>query len=281
MQPMFKTSLYTVLWMSFLVLGIQSCKDEETAAPTEQTTMETPQQEIPNIRFQVVRTTPHDTNAFTEGLFIHNNMFFESTGATDQLPQTRSLFGILDTTSGKIKVKAELDKNTFFGEGIAMLNNKIYQLTYTTKIGFIYDATTYKKLGEFTIPSAEGWGMTTDGTYLIMSDGTNKLTYLDPNNLQVVKIIAVTENGYARDMLNELEFVDGFIYANIYTTTRIVKINVASGEVVGNMDLTTLAFEAKQTYAGSLELNGIAYDANSKLFYVTGKMWPKVYGIQL
>lgn len=280
MQTMLKSSLHLFILMALVVLGISSC-NEDASAPAEQTTTENPKQEIPNIHFQVMHSFPHDTNAFTEGLLIHRNAFFESTGATDQLPQTRSLFGILDTTSGKIKVKAELDKNTFFGEGITILNNKIYQLTYTTKIGFIYDATTYKKLGEFTIPSAEGWGMTTDGTYLIMSDGTNKLTYLDPNNLQVVKIISVTENGYARDMLNELEFVDGFIYANIYTTTRIVKINVASGEVVGNIDLTTLAFEAKQAYAGSLELNGIAYDATSNLFYVTGKMWPRVYGIQL
>lgn len=255
------------------LLVVHSCKE-----PLEQETQETPIiPSVSNISYSVVSSFPHDTNAFTEGLFVHDQLIFESTGATDQLPQTRSLFGVLDTNNGRIKVKAELDGKKYFGEGIAILGNKIYQLTYTTKVGFIYDATTYKKLGEFTIPTAEGWGITTDGTYLIMSDGTSKLTYLDPNTLQVVKSIAVTLNGYSRDMLNELEYVDGSIFANVYTTPEIVKINPDNGEVIGKIDLSGLVYQAHQEYNKSLELNGIAYNRDKKLFYVTGKMWPKVF----
>ena len=136
---------------------------------------------------------PHDTTAFTEGFLIHNGDLYESTGATSDLPQTRSLFGIVDLQTGKIDTKAELDRVKYFGEGISILNGKVFQLTYKTKVGFIYDATSFKKIGEFTFPSNEGWGLTTDGINLIMSDGTHILTYLDPNTLQVIKTTAVSE----------------------------------------------------------------------------------------
>ena len=108
--------------------------------------------------YELLRMLPHDTNAFTEGLFIHDGQLYESTGATQELPQTRSLFGIVDLSTGIIDPKAELDRNVYFGEGIALLNGKIYQLTYTTRVGFIYDAKTYKRLGQFNLPGKEGWG---------------------------------------------------------------------------------------------------------------------------
>lgn len=235
---------------------------------------------VPILGYEIINTFPHDTNSFTEGFLVHDGKLFESTGATSQLPQTRSLFGIVDLQTGKIDVKAELDKTKYFGEGIVILNNKIYQLTYQTKIGFIYDAKTYKKIGEFTFPSNEGWGFTTDGTYLIMSDGTNMLTYLDPENLSKVKSIAVSENGYALDYLNELEYINGFIYANVWGKNSIVKIDTANGAVVSKMDLTSLAEEAKKISDGSKEMNGIAYDAVNNKIYVTGKMWPKIYEIK-
>jgi glutamine cyclotransferase len=136
-------------------------------------------------------------------------------------------------------------------------------------------------LREFTFPSEEGWGLTTDGANLIMSDGTYILTYLDPETLQVIKTISVTENGNAKVHLNELEYINGFIYANIWTTNTIVKINPENGKVVGIIDLNDLSLEANYLYRHSLEMNGIAYDSITNKIYVTGKLWPKIYEIEL
>jgi glutamine cyclotransferase len=237
-----------------------------------------PKPVVATINYALIKSYPHDTNSFTEGFLFHEGKLYESTGATDNLPQTRSLFGIVDTSTGKINVKAELDRNKYFGEGISFLSGKVFQLTYQTKVGFIYDEKTFRKLGEFTIPSAEGWGMTNDGTNLIMSDGTNTLTYLDPNNLQVLKTVSVSENGYAKDYVNELEYINGFIYANIWMTNTIVKIDT-TGVIVGKMDLTQLANDAKSISSGSSEMNGIAFDPASDKILVTGKMWPRIYEI--
>ena len=162
---------------------------------------------------------------------------------------------------------------------IVFLNGKVYQLNYRTKIGFIYDATTFKRIGQFAFPSQEGWGLTTDGKNLIMSDGTNTLTYLDPNTFQVLRSVAVSENNYAKDFVNELELINGSIYANIWTTNTIVKIDTATGKVIAKLDLTALAENAKSTHSGSFEMNGIAFDSATDKIYVTGKMWPKIYEI--
>jgi glutamine cyclotransferase len=261
-----------------LIVVISSCKNnpktEETPAVVEAPT-------IPVITYTIKKTFPHDTTSFTEGFLFHNNNLYESTGASQGLPQSRSLFGIVDTLTGRIKVKVEIDRDKYFGEGITFLNGKVYQLTYQTKVGFIYDEKTFKRIGEFTIPSAEGWGMTTDGKNLIMSDGTNLLTYLDPNTMQIAKTVAVSENGYAKDYLNELEYIDGYFFANIWTTNTIVKIDPASGFIVGTMDMTQIANDAKSIFTGSMEMNGIAFEPNSKRIFVTGKMWPKMYEIML
>ncbi len=235
----------------------------------------------PIINYTYLNSYPHDTTSFTEGLLIHNGEFYESTGAMEGLPQTRSLFGVLDLNTGKIETKVELNSEIYFGEGITFLNGKVYQLTYKSKTGFVYDATTFSKLREFTFPSEEGWGMTTNGENLIMSDGTNTLTFLNPNTLAVVKTLAVSENGYAKDYLNELEYINGYIYANIWGTTSIAKIDIGNGNIVGEINLLSLAQDSYYNYQGSLEMNGIAYDTITDIMYVTGKMWPKVYQIKL
>jgi glutamine cyclotransferase len=147
-------------------------------------------------------------------------------------------------------------------------------------VGFIYDTAKFTKVGEFTIPSAEGWGMTTDGHSLIMSDGTSQLTWLDPATMQVTKTLPVSDNDGLIDKLNELEYINGFIYANVYTTAAIVKIDPSTGKVVGQLDLFSLANEAVSLYSGSMEMNGIAYDSATRKAYITGKMWPKVYEIE-
>jgi len=235
----------------------------------------------PTINYSVVNSFPHDTSAFTEGFLVHDGQLYESTGYDSGMPENRgSRFGIVDLKTGKIQTKAEIDKHKYFGEGIVFLNNKIYQLTWKTKIGFIYDAKTFKKIGDFTFPSEEGWGMTTDGNHLIMSDGTSNISYLDPDNFKLVKVLEVTDNNGPVANINELELINGYIYANKYQTNYILKIDTASGKVVGRLDFTTLDGEAKNKYPESLEMNGIAYDSVSKKIYVTGKLWPNIYEVK-
>lgn len=236
---------------------------------------------IPIINSSYSTYYPHDTTSFTEGFLIHNGDLFESTGSPRGLPQTKSLFGKVDLKTGKIDTKVELDREKYFGEGITFLNGKVFQLTYKAKVGFVYDAVTFKEIRKFTLPSDEGWGLTSDGINLIMSDGTNRLTILDPNSIKVIRRISVTENGYVKNNLNELEYINGYIYANIWTTNIIVKIDPNDGKVVGKLDLTSYANEAKSIYPRSLEMNGIAYDSATGKILITGKLWPKIYEIKI
>ncbi len=236
--------------------------------------------EIPQISYSVENQFPHDINSFTEGFLFHDGKLYESTGATENLPQTKSLFGEVDLKTGKIDVKAELDRNIYFGEGIAFLNGKVFQLTYKNQMGFIYDGKTFKNIGKFTYTNREGWGLTTDGKSLIMSDGTSYITYLDPTSFAVTKTLDVAENNYVVENINELEFIKGFIYANIWMTNIIVKIDPNTGDVVAKIDLNDLARQSKEKHPGSLEMNGIAYDSISNKIVVTGKMWPTIYEIK-
>jgi|SRR6185437_14918085 len=234
---------------------------------------------IPNISYSVPHYFPHDTTLFTEGLVFYKGELFESTGSPDDLPQTESLIGIDNLVTGKFFKKIELDKNKYFGEGITFLNDKLFQLTYKNQVGFIYDAKSFIKIGQFTYSNKEGWGLTTDGKYLILSDGTSNLTYLDPDELKQVKTLSVTINGSPQDSLNELEYIKGFIYANVWMSNSIVKINPASGQVVGRLDLGLITRDAKNKNPDAHVLNGIAYDSTSDKIYVTGKLWPNIYQI--
>jgi glutamine cyclotransferase len=233
------------------------------------------------MNYEVVNTFPHDTTAFTEGLLLHQGQLYESTGSPTEMPRIRSLIGTVDLKTGKLVEKIELDKSKYFGEGMVILNDKIYQLTYTTKVGFVYDAKTFKKLQEFTFPSQEGWGLTTDGTHLIMSDGTSQLTYLDPTTFKTVKTLQVKFNYDPLVNLNELEYIKGVIYANIYTTNSIVRIDEATGQATGILDLTALTNQVKSKYPNALELNGIAFNSATGTIYVTGKLWPSIFELKI
>jgi glutamine cyclotransferase len=236
----------------------------------------------PAIDYSVMKVIPHDTTAYTEGLLFHNGQLYESTGTEPDMPESRrSEFGTVDTITGKLQPKVEIDRKKYFGEGIAFLNGKVYQLTYKTKVGFIYDAATFRKLGEFTFPSAEGWGMTTNGANLIMSDGTSNITYLDPNTFQVVKTLNVTDNNGPVSNVNELELIHGYLYANQWQTDYILKIDTSSGKVVGRLDLGAITAEARNKFSGSEVLNGIAYNPATGLIYVTGKLWPNIYELKV
>ncbi|HEX8515688.1 MAG TPA: glutaminyl-peptide cyclotransferase [Bacteroidia bacterium] len=234
---------------------------------------------VPELSYTVKAKFPHDTLAFTEGFLFHEGLLFESTGSPDNLPQMKSFIGTVDLETGRINKKVELDKQ-YFGEGISILNGKLYQLTYKGHIGFVYDLKNFRQLMRFNVESEEGWGMTTDGKNLIMSDGTNFLTYLDPVTLKPIKKLAVSNAGYAEDNLNELEYINGFIYANIWTKDYIVKIDTASGKVVGLLNLSGITDEAKRNYRNAEVLNGIAYDPASDKILVTGKMWKNIYQVE-
>jgi glutamine cyclotransferase len=256
--------------------ALLSCKNKAKVEPTESVNTGTQ-----SISFYVVNSFPHDTSLFTEGFLVHNGQLYESTGSPEEFPETRSLVGVLDMNTGKLNVKIELERSRFFGEGIAILKNKLYQLTYKNQVGFVYDLSSFKKLSEFTYSNLQGWSLTTDSISLIMSDGTNKLTYLNPETLKPEKTLPVTEDGQPTINLNELEWIKGYVYANIWQTNTIVKIDPSTGKVVGKLDLSQLVLQQKTETPNAQELNGIAYDAASDKIYITGKMWSKIYQIEL
>lgn len=264
---------------NLFVAGLAICLLTSCSDNTETNYSESSNTTVPIINYTVTKYFPHDTTCFTEGLIVHNGQLYESTGSPEELKQTKSLIGIIDLSTGKLDKKVELDRTKYFGEGIVILNDKIYQLTYKNRVGFIYDARSFKKINKFSYSNAEGWSLTTNGKDLIMSDGTSNLTFLNPSNLQPFKTLMVTENGVPLDKLNELEFIKGFIYANIWTTNYIVKIDPNSGKVVGKINLSSLNFEAKNKSHGADVLNGIAYDSASDRIFVTGKLWPNIYQI--
>ncbi len=232
------------------------------------------------IQYKVINAFPHDTTSYTEGLLFHKGVLFESTGHTNSFPSSRSLFGTVNLTTGQIDKRVEIDKKKYFGEGVAFLKGKVYQITDTTHIGFIYDEKTYKQLGSFRY-DGEGWGLTTNGKYLLMTNGSSNIYYRDPATFDIEKTLSVTDNNGPVQNLNELESIKGFIYANQWLTNYILKIDTTTGAVLGKLDLTALKKEANIKYPNSEETNGIAYDSSSDKIYVTGKLWPNIYEIKL
>lgn len=223
--------------------------------------------------FQLINSFPHDTSSYTEGLEIHDGFLYESTGRN-------GLSRLLKTelTSGKILKSVKLAKQ-HFGEGITIFDDKIYQLTYKKQVGFIYDLATMARIDSFHFESKEGWGMTHDEKNLIMSDGTNVLSYLDPATLKTVKKVQVYDDKNAMVFLNELENSDGVIYANIWGTFLIVKIDPATGKVLAKIDLDGILTLSNETDHVDV-LNGIAIDPKTKKMYITGKLYPKLYEIK-
>lgn len=234
----------------------------------------------PLINYTVKTSFPHSVNSFTQGLVFHKGLLYESTGSPENFPKTESVIGIVDLKNGEIKEKVKIDKSIYFGEGIAFIKNKVFQLTYKNQICFVYDDSTFTKLGQYKFTNNEGWGLTTDDNHLIMSDGTHILSYIDPENFQTIKQLSVSENDYALQFLNELEYIDGFIYANVWLKNVIVKIDPSNGNVVGKIDLTNLKDNALRINPNAQETNGIAYNPDTKKILVTGKLWPKIYEIE-
>lgn len=261
--------------LSLALCFLYSCRDQQKEAAADVPAPDA----VPVLNYSVRQVFPHDTTLYTEGLVFHANRLFESSGSDANYPQTRSIIGIDDFRSGKVEKKVELDKSSYFGEGIVFLKDRLYQLTYRNHTGFIYDARTYRRVDSFRFQNAEGWALTTDSNSLIMSDGTSKLTYLDPVSLKPTRVLAVTVGGTPLDSLNELEYIDKYIYANRFTQNYVVKIDPASGKVVGKIDLSALVEEEKNRNPMCNVLNGIAYDPVGDKIYVTGKLWVQIYEI--
>ena len=221
--------------------------------------------------FEIAAIYPHDTGAFTQGLAVHNGSLYEGTGQYGASTLRR-----VDLVSGRIEKSTALS-NFQFGEGITVLQDKIYQLTWQNNLVFIYDVATFERLGTLR-NEGEGWGLTTDGARLIVSDGTSSLRFHDPETFAETGRVAVRSDGQPVSRINELEFVNGEIWANIWYQDQIARISAETGEVLGWIDLSGL----NPSRSGSEDvLNGIAYDSESDRLFVTGKNWASLYEIEV
>jgi glutamine cyclotransferase len=259
------------VFASIIILFGCSCNNNNNDNPKKPVTNEPKQ-----LQYTVTATYPHDASSFTEGLEFRDGFLYEGTGNKGQ-----SFLAKSELQTGKALQKISLS-NDLFGEGITLLNGKIYQWTWQENKCFVYDAKTFTKLKEFTY-EGEGWGMTNDGKQLIMSNGSSNLYFRDPETFAVTKTVAVSNNYGPLGSINELEYVDGFVYANVWTTFKIVKIDLASGNAVGEANLDDLL----PKYAPEIlnepvdkGLNGIAYDSIGKRFFITGKYYPKIFEVK-
>ncbi|HEV2128235.1 MAG TPA: glutaminyl-peptide cyclotransferase, partial [Thermomicrobiales bacterium] len=224
--------------------------------------------------YRVVAEYPHDTGAYTQGLVISDGQLFEGTGQWEESELRR-----VDLETGEVLQSHPLDPE-LFGEGIVVLADRIYQLTWQAGICFVYDRETFELLETFTY-SGEGWGLTTDGERLIMSDGGSRLVFRDPDTFAVLNSVIVQDGGLPVSYLNELEYIDGEVWANIWQTDHIVHIDPATGNVTGWIDLTGLLPSDYPRAEDAEVLNGIAYDSETGRVFVTGKYWPAVFEIEL
>lgn len=227
---------------------------------------------IQKYTYEVINTYPHDKTAFTQGLYYEEGIIYEGTGLNGKSDMRK-----YDLDTGEIINKHELP-HQYFGEGITLLNNKIYQSTWKAKTMFIYDKNI--KLLEITEFPFQCWGLTDNNQYLIMSDGSNKIRYLNPKNYEVIRTIKVTLEGKSIDNINELEYINGKIYANIWQEDIIVIIEPHSGKVSGVINLENIINPEKYQHELNV-LNGIAYDKENERLFVTGKLWPLIFEIKL
>ncbi len=223
--------------------------------------------------YEVVHTFPHDRAAFTQGLVFLDGNLLESTGLNGQSTLRR-----VELSTGRVLRQVRLSAE-FFAEGMTVLGGKIYQLTWKNQRGFVYDLATFTLEQEFSY-TGEGWGLTTDGQSLILSDGTHQLRFLDPVTFKVTRTVSVLRDGQPLRLLNELEFIRGEIYANIWQSHTVARIAPATGRVLGLIDFVGLLPDADRT-ADTDVLNGLAYDDATDRLFVTGKHWPKLFEVRL
>jgi glutaminyl-peptide cyclotransferase len=270
---------WAVVAMSWALVAVGATTDATSSVPVKDVPL-TPatvlgeKTSIPTYTYEVLRIYPHDKAAFTQGLFYLNGFLYESTGL-----EGHSSVRKVRLEDGQVLQKVDLPP-ALFGEGITFWDNRLLSLTWKDHFGFIFD------LGSFTVKQrysyeGEGWGLTRNDREVILSDGTADLRFLDPQSLLESHRVRVTANGKPIDQLNELEWVKGEVFANIWQTDRIARINPVNGKVVGWIDLTGLLPAADRVPNYTDVLNGIAYDAATDRLFVTGKLWPKLFEIRL
>jgi glutamine cyclotransferase len=224
--------------------------------------------------YRVAGKFPHDNEAYTQGLVYDNGFLYESTGI-----KGKSSVRIVNIRTGKPEKLVPLPAK-YFGEGIALFNDQVYQVTYQDQVGFVYDKKTLGQIRSFDYQIREGWGLATDGENLIMSDGSSNLFFIEPEYFTQVNQINVFDNKGMIDSLNEIEFINGKILANVYGKTYIVIIDPATGKVLGKVDFAKLLPKGYENDYGRV-LNGIAYNPATGHLYITGKNWPVLYEIEL
>jgi glutaminyl-peptide cyclotransferase len=222
--------------------------------------------------YEVVSFYPHDPDAFLQGLVWHEGSLYESTGLYGHSTLRR-----VDLSTGKVLKSISLPRD-LFGEGLAIVGKRMIQLTWTSKVGLVYDLESFKLLRRFTYKT-EGWGLAYDGKMLIMSDGSSSLTYLDPVTFAPMRKLAVTMNGHPADNLNELEFIEGMIWSNVWQTDMILCIDPVTGRVKSYLNLKGILPDNMRTGKEDV-LNGIAYDAQKKRIFISGKLWPHLFEIR-
>ncbi len=229
---------------------------------------------LPTYDFKVVRSYPHDAQAFTEGLLYRDGFLYESTGLNG-----KSSIRKVDLASGKVLQSKDIPPQ-YFGEGLTAWGDTLVGLTWQTQTGFVFDLKTFELKNQFAYPG-EGWGLAQNGKELVMSDGTATLRFLDPRTFLEVRRVKVTADGIAVNQLNELEVVEGEIFANIWHTNTIARIDPDTGKITGWIDFSKLYPGAGKGQNGENVMNGIAYDAEKKRLFVTGKLWPKIYEVKI
>lgn len=260
----------------FSAMLFAACTDEsnDQAHPDTTTVPPRPVVQVPQFTVRVVHQYPHDTSAFTQGLVFHEGKLLESTGR----PGLSSLREV-DIESGRVIRRFEVPA-PYFAEGLALVDAKLYQLTWQNYMGFVYDLSSFRQIDTFRY-YGEGWGLTTDGERLVMSDGTAQIRFLKPDDATILETLNVKiPGGPPVSSLNELEWIDGEIWANVYQTDRIVKIDPVTGAVTGIIDLSGLLPNEGRTGREDV-LNGIAYDPATKRLFVTGKLWPLLFEIEI
>lgn len=272
-------------WLLILMSFLVSCRSETApvatpgtppAAESKKNAPATTPGGLPIWTYEIVNTYPHDTSAYTQGLVWHDGFLYESAGQYG-----RSSLRKVELETGKVLKRTEVPAE-YFAEGLALLKGRLFQLTWQEHKGFVYDLNTFNKTGEFTY-EGEGWGLTQDGKSLILSDGSNQLRFLDPQTFRVERAINVFEdNDSSRPLreINELEYIRGEIYANVWQTDKIIRIDPKTGKLLGVIDMSGI-LPGKRADEVDDVLNGIAFDERNQRLFVTGKRWPKLFEIRL
>jgi glutaminyl-peptide cyclotransferase len=254
-----------------------------TGTESESTSNQQPVNALPPaplIAYQVLETLPHDPEAFTQGLEFINGQFFESTGLNG-----KSTLRKVDPVTGKVLQQVKMD-NAYFGEGLCVWKDTIYQLTWQNHEVILYNKKDLKEIKKLSW-NLEGWGLTRDSAHLIISDGSDKLYFVQPGTLKLSRVVSVSDHMGAMNNLNELEYINGYVYANRWQYDQILKIDPSSGRVVGIIDLTDALKKyanvtlSKTAVENGAYLNGIAYDPTQDVVYVTGKLWPSILKLKL